>query len=129
MKVLIIMAHGSRREESNQEVVQLAKSLSSLLKKQYDLVQACFLEVATPSLETLISQLQTNLNDFLIFNIYPYFLNTGKHIKIDIVEQVLKMRTKYLHSHFDLLEHFGSAPTILDCLVQDITTCRIRSLS
>ncbi len=51
MKALLIVAHGSRRKQSNDEVVLLAEKLKINCSLQYDIVHAAFLEIA----EVLIS--------------------------------------------------------------------------
>ena len=50
MKALLLIAHGSRRQQSNDEVVELADKLKKNSVGQYDIIHAGFLELA----ETLI---------------------------------------------------------------------------
>ena len=50
MKALLLIAHGSRRKQSNEEVVVLADKLKQNCAEQYNIIHAGFLELA----ETLI---------------------------------------------------------------------------
>ena len=47
-KALVVVAHGSRREASNEEVRALAERLSRMPGNEYDSVTAAFLELAEP---------------------------------------------------------------------------------
>ncbi|HAO23817.1 MAG TPA: cobalamin biosynthesis protein CbiX, partial [Methylophaga sp.] len=45
MKALLLVAHGSRRQRSNDEVIELAEKLKTECAQHYDIVQAAFLEL------------------------------------------------------------------------------------
>ena len=46
MKAILLVAHGSRRKLSNDEVLSLADKLRNNCSHQYDIVNAAFLELA-----------------------------------------------------------------------------------
>ena len=46
MKALLLVAHGSRRKQSNDEVVLLAERLKTNCSEQYNIIHAGFLELA-----------------------------------------------------------------------------------
>ena len=46
MKALLVVAHGSRRKQSNDEVILLADRLRNNCSQQYNIVNAAFLELA-----------------------------------------------------------------------------------
>ncbi len=48
-KALLIVAHGSRKDESNNEIFQLAENISHKTNS-FDIVEAFFLELAKPSI-------------------------------------------------------------------------------
>jgi len=50
MKALLLVAHGSRRQQSNDEVVKIAETLKAHCSGEYQIIYSCFLEIA----ETLI---------------------------------------------------------------------------
>ena len=61
MKALIILAHGSRRQESNQEIKNLTSDVRTLIKKEFDIVDYAFLEIAKPSLINSIKNVEIAL--------------------------------------------------------------------
>ena len=75
MKALIILAHGSRRDESNLEISDLTNKVKMLESEKFDFVEYAFLEMATPSLMDSIENLiDNNVSEIIVF---PFFLNSG----------------------------------------------------
>ncbi|MCW8887378.1 MAG: CbiX/SirB N-terminal domain-containing protein [Motiliproteus sp.] len=108
---LIIIAHGSRRPQSNDEVRALVEQFQQLPGVNFERVDAAFLELATPSLhEAVAAAAESGSKQFLI---YPYFLNTGKHVERDIPAILDELASEYSQCHFQLLEHFGSSSEVL----------------
>ena len=114
MKALIILAHGSRKQESNQEIEILTNDVRALIKRHFDwdvrlqfsIVDYAFLEIAEPSLTNSIEKLVSkNISEITIF---PYFLNSGIHIKSDIPNIVKSARTKYPDCKFNLSPPIGA---------------------
>ena len=80
-KSLLIVAHGSRKKVSNIEIHQLANNISMKLKS-FPIVEACFLEIAEPSITQGIEIcVQKGASEVLIM---PYFLAAGRHVIEDI---------------------------------------------
>ena len=50
MKALLVVAHGSRREQSNTEIKELAQRIAAQAGQDFDLVECAFLELADPCL-------------------------------------------------------------------------------
>ena len=48
MQALVLIAHGSRRQASNQEVMDLASRLQQSASDIYPLIEPGFLELASP---------------------------------------------------------------------------------
>ena len=114
MKALIILAHGSRKQESNQEIEILTNDVRALIKKHFDrdirlqfsIVDYAFLEIAEPSLTNSIEKVVSkNISEITIF---PYFLNSGVHIKNDIPNIVKNARSKHPGCKFIILPPIGS---------------------
>ena len=112
-KALLVAAHGSRKKVSNIEIHQLANNI--LLKSQvFDIVEACFLEIAKPSIpDGIKSCIEKNASEILIM---PYFLAAGMHVIEDIPEIVDKERLKHKGVIIKSLPYFGSSPVIVDIL-------------
>ena len=113
IKSLLIVAHGSRKKVSNIEIHQLANNIS-LKSESFDVVEACFLEIAEPSIpkgiESCITQ---NATEIVIM---PYFLAAGRHVIEDIPSIVNEESLKYPNITIKSLPYFGSSPVIVDIL-------------
>ncbi len=84
MKALIILAHGSRRHESNQEIHALTDEVRLLANNHFDYVECAFLELVDPKLITVINDVVKCGVDEVV--VLPYFLNSGNHVTHDIPE-------------------------------------------
>ena len=101
-----IIAHGSRKESSNAEVIRLGERVKTLVDTQYDIVKTAFLEFADPSLEESIKAcVKEGVNKIIIL---PYFLAPGKHVAFDIPAIAEQMRSIYPEVKIVLKEHLGS---------------------
>ena len=106
MNALILLAHGSRRSESNLEVESLSNEIYALISNKFDFVEYAFLEMAEPSLmDSIDGLIKKNASKITIF---PYFLNSGVHIKSDIPVIVEKAKVKYDNCTFKLTLPIGA---------------------
>ena len=104
---LIIVAHGSRKESSNAEVMLLGEKVKPLVAAQYDVLKTAFLEFADPSLEESINASANEGVKHIV--ILPYFLASGNHVMRDIPAIVEQMTLMYPEVKIELKEHIGSA--------------------
>jgi len=115
MKALLLVAHGSRRKQSNDEVVVLADKLKKKCSDQYGIIHAGFLELA----ETLIPDGIKNCVDDGATSIVvlPYFLNSGRHVVEDIPNIVEETRTDYPDVDIKIAQHLGASDLMMDLLI------------
>ena len=114
-KGLIIVAHGSRKETSNKEVMVLGEKVASLLGHYYAYVMTAFLEFTSPSLEeSILSSIEQGMNEIVIL---PYFLASGNHVTRDIPEVVAKIQASHPDVKMILKAHIGSASSMATLLV------------
>lgn len=107
MKSLLIVAHGSRRETSNEEVRQLAEQIRTMPGLPVDEVTTAFLELAEPSIpDGLEACIQRGADEVLVF---PYFLAAGRHVVEDIPAEIAKVEEKYPTASIQLTSHLGLA--------------------
>ncbi len=114
-KGFLIVAHGSRRKEANQQVINLVNRLSDYF--QSDMFEPAFMELATPSLEDGVKALAKKNIDELVA--YPYFLFKGMHFTKDIpnlIQSAIDNLEKKVA--FKMLDPIGANSMIPD-LVQD----------
>lgn len=119
MNSIIIIAHGSKKETSNNEVLEIVNQIKNS-KTNYALIQAAFLEFASPSIEDSVKN-SIDKNILNIF-IYPYFLNSGKHVSIDLPDIIKELEEENPTIEFELLEHFGKSNRISDIILDDISS-------
>ncbi|MGB1226498.1 MAG: sirohydrochlorin chelatase [Poseidonibacter sp.] len=117
MKAIIFIAHGSKKDKSNNEFKNLVENISKNVKT-YELKKAAFLELASPSIEeTAIEFIKKGAKDI---SFYPYFLNSGKHVLIDVPEIIDGLKKEYKDINFTLLNHFGKSKRIEEIILSDI---------
>ncbi|MDH3343089.1 MAG: CbiX/SirB N-terminal domain-containing protein [Gammaproteobacteria bacterium] len=114
MNALLLVAHGSRREQSNEEVRQLAKKLSTRCGDDYPIIHAAFLELSDPlipdGLQKCIDEGASKIT------VLPYFLNTGRHVAEDIPGIVEEFR-QTTSIDISIARHLGASDKMLDFLV------------
>ena len=115
MNALLLVAHGSRRRQSNEEVTLLAEKLRQSCHQDYTIVHSAFLELASPSIpegiEHCIKEGATRIT------VLPYFLNSGRHVVEDVPE-IVADATK-LHPDVDIIiaPHLGASSLLVAVLI------------
>lgn len=118
MKGILFVAHGSRRKESNLEFETMVARLQDRLDDSYAEGTAAFLEFATPGIDEAIhTMIEKGITEI---QIYPFFLNSGKHVHTDIPEKVNASKKIYPDVDFTLLSHFGNSEHILSVITNDL---------
>lgn len=93
MRTLLLIAHGSRREASNEELRELAKRLASLAAPEYSTVVPAFLELADPDIPTGVDRcVEAGATQVIAV---PYFLAAGRHVVVDIPKQLAKAQQRH----------------------------------
>ena len=110
MKCLLIIAHGSRRQESNEEIACLTDKVSDIAANQFDCVTHAFLELGNPSIsEGLLGLIHQKANKI---HVLPYFLAAGRHVIEDIPQEVAKVKARFPEVDIVVQPHFGSTENI-----------------
>jgi len=118
MKGILLIAHGSRRSESNEEVQQLTHTLRNRLDRKAIILCCAFLEQARPSIpEGIDACIQAGARSILIL---PYFLSAGRHVSRDIPELIHNKQIQYPDITFHLRPHIGSSEGMADLLLSMI---------
>ena len=92
MKALLVVAHGSRRQASNDEVREITKRLADRAGEEFGDIRCAFLELAEPSIPDGIGQCVDAGADEVI--VLPYFLSAGRHVTEDIPAEIDKKRAE-----------------------------------
>ena len=106
MHAILLVSHGSRREQSNHEVIQLCCQLNQYLEEHFDMVSAAFLEIASPSIPDGIKDCVSRGASTI--TVLPYFLSAGRHVAEDIPSIIHNARGDYPHIEFLMTPHVGA---------------------
>jgi len=115
MRSLLLVAHGSRRAASNEEISLLAEVLSKRAKTRFDHVGYAFLETAEPSITNAVeAAVRAGAREILVL---PYFLSAGRHVVEDIPAEVERERRKHPEVCIRLTPYLGQAKGLTGILL------------
>jgi len=115
MKALLLIAHGSRKQSSNDEVALLAERVKAQ-PSEFEAVTHCFLELTEPRVPSAIDQLI--VNGATEITILPYFLAAGYHVAEDLPKLLEEAKIKFPQTQFTMLEHLGAADLMPQWILQ-----------
>jgi len=118
MKALLIVAHGSRRKESNEEVRRLSARIKENSGPAFDEVICAFLEISCPQVDSAVEDLVDA--GATSIQVFPYFLSAGTHVVNDIPKLVREEREKYPAVHFEILPHLGALQGLSTLIINHI---------
>lgn len=118
MKALLIVAHGSRRKESNDEVRRLAKRIDENSGPAFDLVTSAFLEISSPQIDSAVADLVDE--GATEIKVFPYFLAAGTHVVNDIPKILDEEKSNYPAVDFETLPHLGALQGISTLILNQI---------
>lgn len=120
MHTLIIAAHGSRRQASNDEVQALsARIRETAAAGTFARVETAFLELAEPSIPAM---LETCIRDgATAVTLVPYFLAGGRHVVEDIPGIVAKVAKHHPEVRIRIAPHIGVSPVMPDLVLATAT--------
>lgn len=114
MRALVIVAHGSRRASSNDEV----RALVDLMRPQangFDQVQCAFLELAEPSIPDGINAvIAAGAMEVVVL---PYFLSAGRHVAEDIPGFVTQSQQQHPGVRIRIAPYLGTASELPQTLL------------
>lgn len=120
MNSLLLVAHGSRRAASNDEI----RALASLLRETdqaFDHIDCAFLELAEPSIpDGLRRAIDAGAERIVVL---PYFLSAGRHVAKDIPAEIEQVRARHPAVSIRLAPYIGAAPGIDALLLAQAVRC------
>ena len=119
-KALVVVAHGSRREASNDEVRALASRLADMPDTGYDSVTAAFLELAEPLIpDGVVDAVDDGAGEVVVL---PYFLSAGRHVARDIPAEVEKAARLRPDAHIRIAPYVGSMNDMTGLMMRTAAT-------
>lgn len=115
MRHMLLVAHGSRRVESNDEVRRLTLKISEMTNG-YDAVSCAFLELAEPLIPDGIRRaIESGASEVVVM---PYFLSAGRHVVKDVPAEVKIVQDEYPEAKITIAPYLGGADEIADLIIR-----------
>lgn len=115
MKHLLVVAHGSRRAASNDEVRELVYQMRRH-NQTYDRIECAFLELAEPSIPDGIQNcIDSGAAEVIVL---PYFLAAGTHVVNDIPDLIREKQQQYPDVILRQAGHIGALPGMIDLMLK-----------
>ena len=111
---VLLMAHGSRRAEANQDLVEVADKLRAT--GEYAIIVPSYLELAEPSIPD--GARQCVALGATEVRMLPYFLSAGSHVTRDLERFRAELAEEFPAVTFTLCPPLGLHPLMLD-IVRD----------
>ncbi len=115
MRSLLLVAHGSRREASNEEVRGLADALAERAGGRFGHVACAFLEIAEPSIpDGIEAAVRAGASEVVVL---PYFLSAGRHVAEDIPFEVNGKQAQHPEVRIRIAPYLGQADDLIGILL------------
>lgn len=113
---VLIVGHGSRREEANDDVREAARCIGK--RGGFALIEAAFLEIERPNIcegfARLIARGAQNIT------VHPYFLSPGRHTRGDIPVAVREAAAQHPGVNYRITEPLSAHPLVIEAAVERI---------
>jgi sirohydrochlorin ferrochelatase len=116
---VIIVDHGSRRQESNEMLLKAAVAFKAT--SCHTIVEPAHMEIAEPTIAEAFDRcVQQGARRVIVF---PYFLSPGKHWKHDIPALVEAAATRHPGTEWLVTAPFGLHPQMQQIIADRIQHC------
>jgi sirohydrochlorin ferrochelatase len=113
---LLLIAHGSRNAEANDDLHALASALGE--RGGYQHVVASFLELAEPNIPDGGRQCVALGAERVV--LVPYFLSAGVHVRDDLQRFRAELAASHPGVEFVVAEPLGRHPALVDIVLQRV---------
>jgi sirohydrochlorin ferrochelatase len=116
---VILVDHGSRREESNALLLDVVRDFAA--NSGYEIVEPAHMELAEPSIATAFARcVERGATTVVVF---PYFLLPGRHWNEDIPRLAAAAAAQHTGVRFLVTAPFGMHPLMAVVIQQRIAHC------
>jgi uroporphyrin-III C-methyltransferase len=122
---VLVVGHGSRREEANEDVRLAALRIGE--RGKFPLVVAAFLEIAKPTIAEGYAQLVAAGARHII--VHPYFLSPGRHTRGDIPVEVQAAANRHSNVTYQITEPLSAHPLVIDAAIERVRETVVPTLS
>lgn len=118
---IIIVDHGSRRDESNRMLERVAEAFGERFRARYDIVEPAHMELAEPSIATAYGRCVARGATRVV--VCPFFLGPGKHWTQDIPSLTAAAAAKFPQTKYHVTQTLGLDDLILELLDKRVAHC------
>jgi sirohydrochlorin ferrochelatase len=118
---IIIVDHGSRRDESNKMLERVAAAFGDRFASRYSVVEPAHMELAEPSIATAYARCVERGATRVV--VCPFFLGPGKHWTQDIPALTAAAAAKFPQTRYHVTQTLGLDDLILDLLEKRVAHC------
>jgi uroporphyrin-III C-methyltransferase len=116
LEAVLVVGHGSRREEANEDVRQATRRIGQC--GRFPLVAAAFLEIASPTIAEGFAQLVESGAKHIV--VHPYFLSPGRHTRGDIPVEVRAAASRHQNVTYQITEPLAAHRFVIDASIERI---------
>ena len=113
---VIVVDHGSRREESNRMLVDVVAMFQQ--QNQYAIVEPAHMDLVEPSISTAFERCVCRGAKLVV--IHPYFLLPGRHSEEDVPALAAEASRQFAGVPFVVTEPLGLHPLMVEIMQQRI---------
>jgi uroporphyrin-III C-methyltransferase len=113
---VLVVGHGSRRQEANDDVRDVAGRISA--RGGFDFVEAAFLEIEHPTVAEGFERLVER--GVLDVTVHPYFLSPGRHTRGDLPLAVDTLAARFPWIRYRITEPLAAHPLVVEASIQRI---------
>ncbi len=117
---VLLIAHGSRRAEANQDLTELAVLVGE--RGRYDVIEVSYLELAEPTIPDGCRNCAEQGASLVLM--LPYFLSAGRHVTADLERFRSESAARYPHIEFRLCPPLGLHPRMVDIVLDRLAEGR-----
>jgi sirohydrochlorin ferrochelatase len=118
---IIIVDHGSRRQESNDLLEEVTRAFAARFAGRYTVVEPAHMEIAEPSIATAYARCVSRGAITVI--VCPYFLGPGKHWTTDIPHLTAQAAADHPGTRFHVTRTLGIDDLMLQLIDKRIAAC------
>ncbi|MFQ5989913.1 MAG: CbiX/SirB N-terminal domain-containing protein [Candidatus Methylomirabilales bacterium] len=122
-RALLLVDHGSRREEANAVLVQVADIIRG--RSNFDMVQYAHMEIAEPTISQSFDACVADGAEEVI--VHPYFLAPGSHYNEDIPRLVAEAAAKHPEVRWTITEPLGIHSKLCEVVLERVQAALSRS--
>jgi sirohydrochlorin ferrochelatase len=122
---VIIVDHGSRRDESNRMLEEVATLFARRFQARYEIVEPAHMEISEPSIGTAYGKCVARGATRVV--VCPFFLGPGKHWTSDIPRLTAEAAEQHPGTRYHVTMPLGVDDLILDLLDKRVRSCDDRT--